>query len=164
MDNHLKNYILGRSSIIKLNKFVGIPGKVEKTDKIPETDYDGSRVDARMKAYFAGELQVLVQKQMNGMVFIVDKAKRSNRTGSESQIIHQPFIGSKSKFALMQAMFQIMNIHNMSIFENYKIMTVAFMITKKQVLAVRCRYAFPESGSYFNRWSFGMFVIFERNI
>lgn len=96
------------------------------------------------------------------MVFcVVDEAEWSHRAGFHSEIFHKSSLGCKTEFALVKLFFDVVNVHVLVAVENHKIVSVAFVVSEKQILAMFCIVAGPILFGDLNSGCFGVLKVLE---
>lgn len=116
-----------------------------------------------MEAYGFAFQQVVVEKNVNVVFFVIYQTKRGNRTRADAEVFHHPLVGSKTEFALFELFFEFVDAHLPRMFQYYKVMAVPFMVSKEQVLAMRGIQVFPIFHGYLDGRGGWMFVVIELN-
>ena len=71
------------------------------------------------------------------MVLVVDEAEGGDAAGLQAEVfLHAGFRG-EGELALVQTLFEVVDVHLVHAFEDDKVVLVALMVPEKQVLAVR---------------------------
>ena len=94
--------------------------------------------------------QVFVQIELDLVFGVVDQAEQRYRTRHGSQAAFHPLLGGEGEFALVQLVFQAVDVHLLVAFQNHQIVPVAFMISEKEVLAVGRIEVFPVFHRFFD--------------
>ena len=126
------------------------------------------------RRYHSGNDSVLMLTLANMMVGIVNQSERRHATGFESQILHHALRRSKGKLAArresarhkrgLEASLKVVDGKVVVAVEAYEIVLVAFVVAEKQVLAVHRTVVLPPFFRFFNGFSLGMVVAFERYV
>ena len=69
-------------------------------------------------------------------IHIIDKGESADRTRMHSEAAHHPFFGSKGELPLTQTVFESVYIEVFMTFHADQIMSVALMVSEKQIFAV----------------------------
>lgn len=112
-------------------------------------------VVAWVKADSCRSLQVLVKKELDTMsvremffckflsLEIMNQPERRNGSRKKTQTTFHPFRRSEGKLSLMEHVLKRMDGKFLMTLEDNKIMSVAFMITEEEVLAMNRIYLLP---------------------
>jgi len=122
--------------VIELDPFVRIACGIHVADEIVETNIERGTVIVRMEGEMGVVLQVLVEKDVDVVVYVVDKPKRADGAGTETKVLlHSPLRG-QTELALMKKVLQVVDTHMMVALEDNQIVAVALMVAEKKVLAM----------------------------
>lgn len=80
--------------------------------------------------------QFLINKNMNMIFLIIDKAEWRYGAGFQSKVPSEPLIRRKGKLSLSESLFEIPDVELAEMFKYNKVMPVAFMITEEYVFAL----------------------------
>ena len=128
---------------IQFQKFIRVAHSVKEFYEILVFDYDGGRVVVWMEAETLCFLQVLVDEHMHMMLRVVDQAKGRHAAWFQAEIFVHPGLRGETQLALVQAMFQVVDIHLVHALEQHQIVFVAFVVSEKQVLTMGGVEFFP---------------------
>ena len=160
--------------LIEADVLIGIPHASQITFEVfAADDYSATAVVGVERKGF-GMPEVVVKEKMHMMVGIVDKSERRHTAGFESQILHHALRRSKGKLAArresarhkrgLEASLKVVDGKVVVAVEAYEIVLVAFVVAEKQVLAVHRTVVLPPFFRFFNGFSLGMVVAFERYV
>lgn len=149
-----------KSFSVHLHPFVRIAHIIKKFHEVGASNGERCGVDARMKTYSVVLLQILVEKHMHMVFFVVYQSERGDGAGCDAKIFHHPFGRSETQFPLVQLFFNGMNVHVAVAVKQYQIMLIALVVPEKQILAVFGIGAHPKLFRYGNGRGGGMFGIF----
>ena len=124
-------------SIIQLHKFIRIPHRLQKLDKVLLANDDCPRVVIGMEAQARGIQEVFIDEEVYLVVLIVDEAEGGDAAGLQAEVfLHASFRG-ESEFALVQSLLEVVDVHLVHALEDDEVVLVALVVPEKQVLAVR---------------------------
>ncbi len=109
-------------------------------------------------------LQVLIKKEKNMLIMIMNQPERRHRARFYLQILPHTALGRKSEFTLFQSLLQIANRKMFEKMKNHQIMLVPFMISEKEVFAMGSINIFPVFIGHFSRRCGRMLIVIERNV
>ena len=122
---------------IQLNKLILIPHRLQKLDKILLANDNRPRVVVGMEAQARGIQEVLVDEEVYLVVLVVDEAERGDAAGLQAEVFLHAGLRGEGELALVQALFQVVDVHLVHTLEDDQVVLVAFVVPEKQVLAVR---------------------------
>ena len=82
-------------------------------------------------------MEVLVDEEVNLVVFIVDEAERGDAARFQAEVFLHPCLRGEGQLALVQALLQVVDVHLVHALKDNQVMLVALVVPEKQVLAVR---------------------------
>ena len=93
-------------------------------------------VDAGMETDALGILQLFVEEEMHMVLGVVDESEGGHGTGLHAEVFHQARFRGEAQLALMQLLFDVVDVHVLVAIEADQIMLVALVVAEEEVLAV----------------------------
>lgn len=143
-------YLSNKNTSIKFDEFIAVSHCIEEFNKIIFFDDASRSIVIWVKTKTLGLQQILVNVKIHMMFRVIDDSERGDASWFQTKIFFHPCLGGKTQLALMKTMFKVVNRQLLHTFKDYKIMPVAFVISKKQILAMRRVEFFPIIDSFFN--------------
>ena len=132
----MRDYLKEKSRLIQVNPLVWVAHVLQETFEILALHDERGGVDAGVEAHALSVLQLPVEEDMYVVFGVVDESERRYGTGHHAQILHQPLLGGKAQFALVQLFFDVVDVHVLVAIEADQIVLVALVVAEEEVLAV----------------------------
>ena len=90
-----------------------------------------------METQARGIQEVLVDKEVHLVVFVVDEAEGGDAAGLQAEVFLHAGLRGEGELALVQTLLEVVDVHLVHALEDDEIVLVALVVPEKQVLAVR---------------------------
>ena len=157
-------HLIIRILFVQFQILIGISGPIQEFPEVREGDHKGCGINTGMKTNALRSLKIFIEKEMDVVFRIVDQSERRHGAGSQPEIFHQSLVGSEGQFPLIEAVFQIVNLQVVCMFQHDQVVAVAFMIAEEDVFAVSGFDVGPVFPGLFNGRSRRMLIVGERDI
>ena len=136
---------------------------VHEADEVSARESERGGIDAGMEAEAGDVAEVLVEKEADVVLGVMDEAEGSDGTGHDTEIALHASLGSEGELAFAEAMLDGVDVHRAVAGEDDEVVAVAFVVAEEEVLAEIDVAAAEVLLSYVEGGEGRMFDVIERD-
>ena len=122
-----------------------------------------STVVVGVEAHFLGVEEVAVDEEGDLVIGVVHQCEERHTAGLHAEVAHHTFGAGEGEFALVKAVFHVVDVHGETRVHDDKVVAVALVVAEEEVLAEGGTFATVELRSNLDGRCLGVLVVVERD-